>query len=59
MKNYKQTRSEPMNFNEDNKEEIKLSKEEEEEYMNKMEKKIGREVNEYDENDMNIDRKKD
>ena len=49
MKNYKQKRSKPMNFNEENEEEIKLSKEE---YMNEMEK---REMNEYDENDMNID----
>ena len=58
MKNYKQKRSKPMNFNEENEEEIKLSKELEEEYMNEMER-IEREMNENDENDMNIDRKKD
>ena len=58
MKNYKQKRSKPMNFNEENEEEIKLSKEEEEKYMNEMEK-IEREMNKSDENDMNIDRKKD
>ena len=44
-----------MNFNEENGEEIKISKEE---YMNEMERKE-REMNENDENDMNIDSKKD
>ena len=43
-----------MNFNEENEEKIKLSKEE---YKNEMEK-IEREMNENDENDMKIDKNK-
>ena len=53
MKNYKEKRSKPMNFNKDN-EEVKLSKEEEVEEMEKIE----REMNENNENDMNRDRDK-
>ena len=37
MKNYKQKRSKPMNLNEES-EEVKLSKEDEEKYINEMEK---------------------